>query len=686
MRMLHTLLVVTCFSLLPAAASAVVVPGSLEFVEGGFDNCIPLSGCVDKDRYQQVFDSSEFSGPIWISEIRFRRDVGSAVPFSSSFSNVVIELSTTSAGPDALSTTFATNQGSDLTTVHSGALTLSSASSGGSPAPFDVSLVLTTAFLYDPSQGNLLLDWRNLGSENFLISFDAVNDTDSVSRLFADLPGDATGAADSVGLIAEFVELVADHPCCETGTPGCFDATIELAICAADPFCCSTSWDPVCVREVTTVAGGSCNACVARDTESASDAAIRACVCATDEFCCTTQWDNVCVTEVDSLACGSCAGQEFIYVNNNVSTTNSVSGFAVESGAGAPAGFLTPTFLSPYSTGDASGFIAHIGSIAATRDPACVFATNAVASTVTSFRRLAGGRLISPTSQSAGTSPVPVAVDEIQDLVFVGNFGSSDISVYGFDSLCALTPIGTYPVAPADTPLDLEVSSDGSKLFVSNDLSSQVSVFAIGAGGTSLTHVVGSPFAAGGFVHGLALAPDGSNVYACNEGDDTISGFDVGVAGGLTAVPGSPFATGDEPLGALVSNAGDYLIVANNGSGDLEVFGIAPNGSLSSVGSFATGSPSQGPAGLVTNASGQQIFTLNGGFDPAPAGTATISVHNLSGSGSLTTIFGSPFDTGVDSTPSGIVFVPEPGAVPMLTAGIATLLGLARRRRSRRAP
>jgi hypothetical protein len=38
-------------------------------------------------------------------------------------------------------------------------------------------------------------------------------------------------------------------------------------------------------------------------------------------------------------------------------------------------------------------------------------------------------------------------------------------------------------------------------------------------------------------------------------------------------------------------------------------------------------------------------------------------------------------DTGVDSEPSGIVLVPEPGGVPMLVAGCAALLALARRRR-----
>jgi hypothetical protein len=35
-------------------------------------------------------------------------------------------------------------------------------------------------------------------------------------------------------------------------------ANCVAAICAADSFCCTTSWDNVCVNEVDTVCGKNC--------------------------------------------------------------------------------------------------------------------------------------------------------------------------------------------------------------------------------------------------------------------------------------------------------------------------------------------------------------------------------------------------------------------------------------------
>src|ERR1700730_15812474 len=119
-----------------AQATLIVVPNSLAATEGNAFNCIPVTGCLNSFRYQQVFASSQFgalSSPAFITQIAFRNRANVAPPsppFSESFSDVVIGLSTTSAAQDGLSPTFSANRGGDFTVVHSGALTLSSASSG----------------------------------------------------------------------------------------------------------------------------------------------------------------------------------------------------------------------------------------------------------------------------------------------------------------------------------------------------------------------------------------------------------------------------------------------------------------------------------------------------------------------------------------------------------------------------
>ncbi len=52
------------------------------------------------------------------------------------------------------------------------------------------------------------------------------------------------------------------HPLCDAGPP--LDPTCDPcvdAICASDPFCCSTDWDNICVNEVGTVCGVPCDLC-----------------------------------------------------------------------------------------------------------------------------------------------------------------------------------------------------------------------------------------------------------------------------------------------------------------------------------------------------------------------------------------------------------------------------------------
>jgi len=112
---------------------------------------------------------------------------------------------------------------------------------------------------------------------------------------------------------------VADNGCvcpfglCETpGIPmvdGCDPCVTQ--VCAADPFCCATAWDGLCVGEVETVCMQAdcidpgcahlvCDAGVLLDP--ACDPCV-ALICVADPFCCANSWDGLCVGEVNSV-CG----------------------------------------------------------------------------------------------------------------------------------------------------------------------------------------------------------------------------------------------------------------------------------------------------------------------------------------------------------------------------------------------
>lgn len=92
------------------------------------------------------------------------------------------------------------------------------------------------------------------------------------------------------------------------GTSGCREAGCCDTVCAADGFCCDTAWDGICADEAVTMCGGcgpgNPNSCFAEspgDTPGCNRFSCCAAVCAADPFCCTTQWDEICAGEGGSL-------------------------------------------------------------------------------------------------------------------------------------------------------------------------------------------------------------------------------------------------------------------------------------------------------------------------------------------------------------------------------------------------
>jgi hypothetical protein len=109
-------------------------------------------------RYQELRRADEFASfgsPILITEFSLQREV-SSLPIDFTLPNVAIRFSTTPRVPFQISSTFSENIGPNETTVFSGPLRL--IDTGGD---YGIRIPLQTPFLYDPSQGNLLMDFWN---------------------------------------------------------------------------------------------------------------------------------------------------------------------------------------------------------------------------------------------------------------------------------------------------------------------------------------------------------------------------------------------------------------------------------------------------------------------------------------------------------------------------------------------
>ncbi|MHC5026856.1 MAG: hypothetical protein ACYTGR_08885 [Planctomycetota bacterium] len=103
--------------------------------------------------------------------------------------------------------------------------------------------------------------------------------------------------------------------CTANGTPGCDDPTCQALICAADPFCCDTSWDQICanaaIDQCAVCAPDPCEdpdagSCFqANGTPGCDNSTCCEIICLDDPFCCSTEWDAVCAAAAAQV-CGNC--------------------------------------------------------------------------------------------------------------------------------------------------------------------------------------------------------------------------------------------------------------------------------------------------------------------------------------------------------------------------------------------
>ena len=130
---------------LPASHASTITIGS-EYSNNVFPFSYDYAG-----EYQQVYSALDFSGPVLITAISFPELYATQ---GSEVGTYSIRFSTTSAGVNGLSTTYAQNIGADNSVFTSGSFALQGSS---------LTFTGTNPFFYNPKNGNLLLDVFNYG-------------------------------------------------------------------------------------------------------------------------------------------------------------------------------------------------------------------------------------------------------------------------------------------------------------------------------------------------------------------------------------------------------------------------------------------------------------------------------------------------------------------------------------------
>ena len=153
-------------------------------------NVIPFGSDSGTGRYQEIYSSSLFTGPVLITSLAF--SPADSVLYSA---DVTLRMTTTTVAVGNLSPNLDSNFITPLTEVYSNP-TFSENVTGGSET-FSLVFNFTTPFMYDPGAGNLLFDLL-ISNQNVSLGFSRSGPGPILSRAW-DNAGFGN-AADDVGL------------------------------------------------------------------------------------------------------------------------------------------------------------------------------------------------------------------------------------------------------------------------------------------------------------------------------------------------------------------------------------------------------------------------------------------------------------------------------------------------------
>jgi len=155
----------------------------------------------DPFRYQQIFPAADFAAlggkPHWITSFTVRPDQSLTTPRTATFADNQVRLSTTAVSPTTRSDRFDDNFGVNITQVYRGQVTMVADANTLSSVPrkfYQASYPQGfTPFLYDPSQGNLLLDVIGWGGMSPSTVEDKIDNATFRTGLFSPTPGAVFG-------------------------------------------------------------------------------------------------------------------------------------------------------------------------------------------------------------------------------------------------------------------------------------------------------------------------------------------------------------------------------------------------------------------------------------------------------------------------------------------------------------
>jgi 6-phosphogluconolactonase (cycloisomerase 2 family) len=194
--------------------------------------------------------------------------------------------------------------------------------------------------------------------------------------------------------------------------------------------------------------------------------------------------------------------------------------------------------------------------------------------------------------------------------LYVENWGTADVTPFRIEDDGRLTafPAAAGPAPKPETPSGIALSPDGKNLYAanfSNGADGTVSHYTISPDG--LPHGASTVPAHGRGTTGASISPDGRTLITANSGSGDVSAFRIAADGELAWA--GTVATGGGAFYSAMTPDGRRVLVTNSTANTISLLGLSPTAQLSLLDTVPN--PAQEPRGIVLNRTGDHAYVAN---------------------------------------------------------------------------
>jgi 6-phosphogluconolactonase len=344
------------------------------------------------------------------------------------------------------------------------------------------------------------------------------------------------------------------------------------------------------------------------------------------------------------VACGPSNTIDFVYVTSSKQNPGQINVYKVESQAGSLAQLTGPV----YSSGGANP-VADVAS----PNGKNLYVLNHDSNTVVEFAIDTNGTISQQQScTTPGSSPTQLSINKAGTYLYVvetyqpghnaDNPGPGALVVYPVNangqlgatsSLCTPVANGTKGFFPVGVnPAAVNVVASGTYVYAINQSDATISAFQVGSGG-GLTAI--GTFPIGVAPNAVASDPTSRWLYVTDGAANQMIGFQIQLNGTLVPLQ-TPFKTDNLPDSVQVDPRGIYIYVANYNANDVSAYTIdRTNGNATQIAGATAYAVDAGPTCvLIEPAEARFVYTTNflgstvSGFTVNPSTGGLTAVQN----------------------------------------------------------